>query len=128
MVLLKLLIFAALTIAVFSDLHVVWAPTAHAQSIPKTTPVINDPLASNCYEYVKSLVPSLPRSSEITANTAPYVGAVVFMDFPHYAVITKLEETGFWVKDSNWGGPGYRTHFIQWDNKHIEGFWSPSNS
>ncbi len=136
---LKVLVVAAIAAAAFSDFQVVTAPTvsvAHAQSAPQSLKIditeeqpkesIKDPIASNCYLYVKSLIPSLPRSSDITSNTTPFVGAVVIMDFPHYAIVTKLEETGFWVKDSNWGGPGYRTHFIPWGYKHIEGFWSPS--
>lgn len=132
---LKLSLGAALLVVTFCDFDMVLAPvmqTAYAQTIavqPLTVETEeepqDDPLASNCYLYVQSLIPSLPHSSKIETNTPPYVGAVVFMDYPHYAIITKLEETGFWVKDTNWGGPGYRTHFLRWDNKHIKGFWSP---
>jgi len=134
---LKVLVALAVIAGSFSDFHVAFAPTAHAQTQPKETQievqlsstvvaVPIDPEASNCYMFVQSLIPSLPRSSELKSNTTPFVGAVVLMDFPHYAIVTKLEETGFWVKDSNWGGPGYRTHFVPWGYKHIEGFWSPT--
>lgn len=76
-------------------------------------------------------MPNLPLANKIKANTTPHVGAVAFFrygDLPHYAIISKLDADGFWVTDSNFGGPGIRTHFIEWDNTHIRGFWSLDGS
>lgn len=83
-------------------------------------------MASNCWMYVKTQIPAFPNTKNIHSNTTPAVGVVALFNYgaeDHYAIITKLEEKGFWVKDTNFGGPGYRTHFIEWNNPHITGFW-----
>lgn len=88
-----------------------------------------DPMAANCYLFVKSVYPDLPLMQDIHTNTTAHVGAVAFFKYDeldHYAIITKLQVDGFWVKDSNFGGAGYRTHFIEWNNPHIRGFYQPS--
>lgn len=58
----------------------------------------------------------------------PAVGDVAIFQYPgepHYAIITKLETGGFWVRDSNFGGPGIRTHFYSWDSIRLRGFYNP---
>lgn len=102
-----------------------------AEPAPYVAPKV-DALASNCYLYVKSIYPTLPLANRIVSNTTPYIGAVAFFeygkkdgDLPHYAVVTKLEDKGFWVKDTNFGGPGYRTHFVEWSDTRLRGFFNP---
>lgn len=144
----KHLLAIAILIAGFSlNTGIALAPAAYAQTLeaPNTffastglgeasstlKVASTDALASNCWLYVKSIYPNLPNTYDIYTNTHPTVGAVAFFkygDLNHYAIITKLTEDGFWVKDTNFGGPGYRTHFIAWDNPHIRGFYNPDSS
>lgn len=134
---LKVLFVGLLTATGCTPTSIALAPTAQAQQVPivatstpslapSTAPVVQDSILSNCYLFVLSQIPSLPMASEIVSNTTPHVGAVAFFQYgklPHYAIITSLEATGFWVKDSNFGGPGIHTHFILWSNPHLKGFW-----
>lgn len=108
------------------------APTAVQPQVPQVAPSspseVQDSILSNCYLYMLSKIPSLPRMADITTNTTPHPGAVAFFNYsglPHFGIITKVEQDGFWLNDSNFGGPGIRTHFIAWGNIHIKGFWSP---
>lgn len=92
----------------------------------------DDEVACNCYLYQKLRHPTLPRTADLKANTTPKVGAVAMFDYDilpnkphdHYAEVTELEEKGFWVRDSNFGGCGFRTHFISWSDPSLVGFWS----
>lgn len=66
-------------------------------------------------------------ASLVKPNTTPHVGAVVIFDYsglPHYGIIVSMDNDGFMLNDSNYGGPGIRTHFIDWDNRYIVGFWT----
>jgi hypothetical protein len=70
-------------------------------------------------------------ASQVMPNTTPHIGTVVIFNYnglPHYGIITKLSNDGFWLNDSNYGGPGIRTHFINWGDKYIVGFWEGSNT
>lgn len=113
------------------------APTAQAQIVSQPTPVVTTKPAypayvlANCYAYVRYTIPSFPMASLVKTNSTPHVGAVTIFDYdglPHYGIISKLELDGFWLTDSNYGGPGIRTHFITWDNKYIVGFWATSTT
>lgn len=90
-------------------------------------PKVPDAVMCNCYAYVRSQYPDFPPTWELENNSMPHVGAVVIFDYngtPHYGIISKLNADGFWLTDSNFGGCGIRTHFIEWTNKSITGFWS----
>ncbi len=91
------------------------------------TPKVSNAVLCNCYAYVRSQYPDFPPTWELENNTTPHVGAVVIFDYsglPHYGIISKLNADGFWLTDSNFGGCGIRTHFIEWNNKYITGFWA----
>jgi hypothetical protein len=74
---------------------------------------------------VKQRIPTLPNTKDLKPNAPVQVGAVAIFNYPHYAIVSKLTETGFWVEDSNFGGCGMRTHFIQWNDPHLTGFYEP---
>lgn len=81
----------------------------------------------NCYAYVRYMIPSFPMASLVKANTTPHVGAVVIFNYdglPHYGILTSLSADGFMLTDSNYGGPGIRTHYVALTDKYIVGFWS----
>ncbi len=66
-------------------------------------------------------------ASEVVPNTTPHIGAVVIFNYnglPHYGIMTELTNDGFMLNDSNYGGPGIRTHFVSWENQYIVGFWA----
>ena len=114
------------------------APTVHAQATEKDAFVGDlqtvvkekkyDPVAANCYRYIKETYPNLPLTKDIVDNTPLAVGVVAFFKYGslnHYAIVTKLDDTGFWIRDSNFGGPGYRTHLILYSDVHLRGFYLP---
>ncbi len=113
-----------------SPLSIASAPTAQAQittTVATSTAPAEDPLACNCYAYVRSQISSLPLANKIVPNTTPHVGAVAVFDYnglPHYGIISKLTDTGFYLDDSNFVKCKYTTHFISWNNKAIVGFWA----
>lgn len=122
--------------------EVIQTPIAHAQTQATTTTpaatttpeTIKEPVkkpydatACNCYAYVKSKIPSLPLTKYLKPNTNLDVGVVALFNYrgtPHYAIVSKLEGVGFWVKDSNFGGCGYRTHYIKLDDPALIGYWN----
>lgn len=102
--------------ALVSDPSVVYAPVRKQ--------VVGE---CNCWEYVRSQIPAFPNTKNLTNNSTPKVGAVAIFDYsgtPHYGLITAITADGFTVKDGNFGGCGIRSHFIEWSNKAIVGFWS----
>lgn len=113
---------------------IVLAPDAHAEvntpvatSTAPVVPEIPSYVLDNCYAYVRYMIPNFPMASLVEPNTTPHIGAVAIFNYngePHYGIITSLNEDGFMLNDSNYGGPGIRTHFVAWGNKYIVGFWS----
>jgi hypothetical protein len=95
----------------------------HPKIDPETT------IEGNCYLYVNQFV-KLPLMQEITPNTTPIVGSVAILQYkvPHLAYVTALEETGFWVKESNYVPGKIGTRFIKWNEKTIKGYWIPATS
>lgn len=81
-------------------------------------------VACNCWQYVKSLIPNFPNTASLVLKKGiSHNGDVVVFDYPHYGIQVNSSDEGFWIKDSNWGGCGFKTHFIRWDNTHIRGYW-----
>ena len=82
----------------------------------------------NCWAYVKSKIPSFPNTQEIILKQGQsHNGDVVVFDYPHYGIQVNSNDEGFWIEDANWGGCGTQTHFIEWDNPHIIGHWTPED-
>ncbi len=102
-------------------------PVVEAQTIELDK---EDPLASNCYLYAKSLVPNLPRTSEIVTNTVfPNLGGITVLDYrgtTHYVVNQKITADGVLIKESNFGGPGYSERFLTWEylKEHNARYWN----
>lgn len=83
----------------------------------------------NCHQYVKTLVPKLPKMSFIVPNTSPHVGAVAIFKYGkvyHYAYVTSLKKDGFNAKQSNMTPCLTDTHFFYWDDPHLLGFYQIS--
>lgn len=58
------------------------------------------PTDCNCYLYVKSFLPDLPRSKYLIPNFKPREGRVALFDYdgvPHYAIIGEVTDTGFYI-------------------------------
>lgn len=101
---------------------------AYYEPVPQVeTPI--DPIATNCYAYVSQYV-KLPLTRDILANTTPYEGVVVIFQYkvPHYAILEKLTDDGFWVKESNYTPGVIGRRFIPWDDPHLKGFYKPATS
>jgi hypothetical protein len=111
--------------------------TAQAVELPPLPPPIvqevetvpNDPIASNCFLYVSQFV-KLPLQALVVPNSTPYIGVVAIFQYklPHYAIVEKLTETGFWVKESNYYKGEYSKRFIGWDDTRLRGFYAPPTS
>jgi hypothetical protein len=100
---------------------------------PVVEDVVVDVLASNCYLYVKSLVPELPRTAELLPNTNyPNILGIVILDYDglkHYAKVTSVLVEGIWIKESNFVKGGYTSRIVSWDylKDHNAQYWTPSD-
>lgn len=108
----------------------VWQTLPEIIVVPEVKKEVAEPdtIYNNCWRYVQSIYPNLPNSQYIVDNISPHIGAVVFFKYgklDHYAIITEMDEEGFFVKDSNFGGPGIRTHHYLWGDSHIRGYFNP---
>lgn len=92
-----------------------------------------DTLSNNCYLYIKSIIPNLPRTSELTANSNyPSLSGITILDYDgliHYVKNTKVVEDGVWIKESNFIKGEYTTRFLTWDylEEHKAQYWTPSD-
>lgn len=82
-------------------------------------------VSCNCYGFV-SLSVDLPRMASIVPNTAPVVGAVAIFQYPekHIAIVEKLTETGFIVREANKEPCKISTREVQWNDPKLVGFFS----
>lgn len=71
-------------------------------------------------------IPLKTDLSKLEGNTVPVKGAGVILQYPkswHIAIITKLMEKGFLVKESNFQKCKITERFIEWNNIAIKGFY-----
>lgn len=68
-------------------------------------------------EYVEELEP----------NGRPMIGGGVLFTYGHLAVITKIEEDGFWIIESNYRRCKVSERFIKWGDNTIKGFIGSSS-
>lgn len=83
--------------------------------------------ACNCYLYTKARVANLPRMAEIFPNSEPLIGGVAiefYGEVKHVSVITKVEEGGVWVKESNYKHCEIGERYIPHSKYSLVGFWS----
>lgn len=71
---------------------------------------------------------NLPQTKYLKPNTEISVGALVIFKYKtlkHYAVVTSIEDDGFWIKESNYRQGEYTKRRILFTDSAIEGFWFP---
>ena len=64
---------------------------------------------------------------DIVPNTTPAVGKVAIFKYntvKHIALITKLNQDSFEVKEANYRPALIDTRTVSWDDSHLVGFWS----
>lgn len=64
--------------------------------------------------------------AQILPSTSPFVGAVAIFQYKekHIALVTKLDEKGFYIKESNYIAGKYGTRFIPWNDPKLVGFYT----
>ena len=70
-------------------------------------------------------IPYNTDASDLEPNATPAVGRLALFDYnglAHVALITKIEETGFWVKESNYSACREGKRFVKWNDKSSRGF------
>lgn len=62
----------------------------------------------------------------VMPSSTPFVGAVAIFQYKekHIALVTKLDEKGFYIKEANYIAGEYGTRFIPWDYPRLVGFYS----
>lgn len=81
--------------------------------------------AGNCVSYIK-LFMKLPKMADIVPNTTPAIGSVAIFQYgklKHIALVTKLEETGFFIKEANYIPALVGTRFVKWNDPRLKGFF-----
>lgn len=80
----------------------------------------------NCYSFAK-LFASLPKMADIVPNTPyPRVGDIIILQYrvKHIAVITKVTESGIWVKEANYIPCKTGSRLIEWGDKNVKGYYT----
>ncbi len=107
---------------------------AFADTLPEPIPIVREvPQYCSCVAGLREYIPSTPHVDArwfqtFGYRTTPAVGRVAMFNYgpgderQHVAYISKIEDTGFWVKDWNWKPCQKLTHFIKWDDPAIVGF------
>lgn len=98
--------------------------------VEATTTAKYDPLASNCYLYVRSKILTFPLTKDLVPNSpVPIPGGVVILDYngtPHYA-LTPYEYTkeGVFLDESNFKKGTYTQRFVDWEylKNHNAKYW-----
>ena len=80
----------------------------------------------NCFSYA-SLFVKLPQMAQVVPNSPPHKNAIAIFYYgktKHIAVVTSLEEKGFWVKEANKSACLTGSRFVEWGDKNLRGFWA----
>lgn len=87
----------------------------------------------NCYAYLKTRVPGLPKMVQIVPNGTPKIGAVAIFAYKdkrtgkmvkHVALIEKMTAMGFSVAETNYTKCLFDRRSVEWDDSHLVGFFS----
>lgn len=82
-------------------------------------------------KYVRTLIPDLPyifTPDDLEPNTPVFVGAAALFRYPseaHIAYVSGLEETCFWIKETNWKHGKYTERCVDYDDYALRGFYTP---
>jgi hypothetical protein len=72
------------------------------------------------------------NAMDLVPNTQPAVGVVALFKYGdgvnqhHAALITDIEENGFWVRETNFKRGQETRRFVSWKDKNLRGFHSPA--
>ncbi len=80
-----------------------------------------------CVKYARTLVPGIPKgdAKDIPVNSTPTVGGIVKLRYTegyHIAVVTKLDERGIHVAETNFKPCLTDRRLIRWNDPAIVGF------
>lgn len=84
-------------------------------------------MLSNCYLYVKTRFPNLPRTAVIKANVSDAIGDVAVFNYSgvwHYAVVESIGYGTFKITETNFGGDYKNTRDVSFADKSLVGFFS----
>lgn len=142
-----------LIIAYFLILSLLYSPSvSYIEIIRPTRPVVLNPhpfatnkdpyredlhgnLACSCIRTVRSLGFKLPygtNAEDLKPNTKIAIGTLALFKFSnasHVAVVVKIEENGFWVREGNYPTAcEFSERFVKYDDWFLIGFYSyPQN-
>lgn len=87
----------------------------------------------SCVRAVRSFGVDIPygvNAVDFESNTEICVGVVVILrttDYSHVAMVTAIEETGFWIKEGNYVKCKITERFIDFDDYRLKGFYQFNN-
>ena len=82
----------------------------------------------SCVKTARFLGANIPignNAENISSNSYPITGGLVLFSYPkikHIALITKLEEVGFWIVEGNFKPCQKTKRFIYWNDTFLAGF------
>src|SRR3990167_3421056 len=97
-----------------------WIPKLGEDTIPATC---------SCVKTARNLGANIPYgvdAGDLKANAHPGLGALALFRYSsgaHVAVITEIQEDGFFVKEGNFELCKLTCRFIQWNDLNLVGFW-----
>ena len=130
---LKLIASAALALTLFipssSTAEAPIAPNVPAPIIKNPQYDSSEPVECSCIAYLTSLGIKLPLGDaiDITPNSTPHVGGIALFTYGklgHVALITAISTSTFTIIEANYHRCTSDTRIINWNDKHLQGFYS----
>lgn len=84
---------------------------------------------ANCYAFIRTQVRNVPLMSKIKPNSTPHKGSIAIFDYkgiPHLALVTEVNSEGFTVREANYIPAKISTRTVDWKDKNLKGFYSPT--
>lgn len=105
-----------------------YVPVVASPAAPtEATECTDDQIRCNCYLFVKTLIPDLPRTKDIYPNSPPKIGAVALFTYPnglrHYAYIIGLGGSFFRVQECNHREGVCGEREVSYDDPRIDGYY-----
>lgn len=89
-----------------------------------------DPVACSCVLYAAQFIklPPIRTPADLEENSTLWEAKAVLLDYklPHIAVIEKITNDGIVVRESNFKACTVSIRLIDFNDKHLRGFWKPS--
>lgn len=97
----------------------------------KKKKLVENSIYCSCIKTARAAGIAIPMGTDakdLQPNTTPEEGVLALFSYTkddHAAYVTKIREHGFWVLEGNYEKCRRTIRFVDWDDPHIRGFYTP---